>query len=246
VRDISGPANFRTPPRTRKHTTMRVNFEMDSQIGIQSASKNPRCPNRKRFAIYTHPRKLRGSHNAQQGDPPMMLDWNEYHKELGARIGELAKLTPDTVRGYQTLSAANSKTELKDRQTGRKDSPTYFAGRRRHDALRRLHRCPYRCRVEGGRDERGDLRGPRRSRSYERRRCARLFVTRAGCRRRTYSENTGRLIRAATPSLSPTSFSLLSNFSQLLVTSTESHLRPVSCWVVALLAWRRCASSNPR
>ena len=25
----------------------------------------------------------------------MMLDWNEYHKELGARIGELAKLSPD-------------------------------------------------------------------------------------------------------------------------------------------------------
>jgi AhpD family alkylhydroperoxidase len=40
----------------------------------------------------------------------MMLDWNEYQKELGARIGELMKLSPDTVRGYQTLSAANSKT----------------------------------------------------------------------------------------------------------------------------------------
>ena len=40
----------------------------------------------------------------------MMLDWNEYQKRLGARIGELAKLSPDTVRGYQTLSAANSKT----------------------------------------------------------------------------------------------------------------------------------------
>jgi AhpD family alkylhydroperoxidase len=40
----------------------------------------------------------------------MMLDWNEYHKELGARIGELSKLSPDTVRGYQALSGANSKT----------------------------------------------------------------------------------------------------------------------------------------
>jgi AhpD family alkylhydroperoxidase len=40
----------------------------------------------------------------------MMLDWNQYHKELGGRIGELMKLSPDTVRGYQTLSAANSKT----------------------------------------------------------------------------------------------------------------------------------------
>jgi AhpD family alkylhydroperoxidase len=47
----------------------------------------------------------------------MMLDWNEYHKELGARIAELARLSPDTVRGYQTLSAANSKTGKLDEKT---------------------------------------------------------------------------------------------------------------------------------
>src|SRR5437667_11693159 len=29
--------------------------------------------------------------------------------EIGARVGDLAKLSPDTVKGYQTLSAANSK-----------------------------------------------------------------------------------------------------------------------------------------
>jgi AhpD family alkylhydroperoxidase len=40
----------------------------------------------------------------------MMMDWNEYRKEVGARIGDLMKVSPDTVRGYQTLSAANSKT----------------------------------------------------------------------------------------------------------------------------------------
>jgi len=40
----------------------------------------------------------------------MMMDWNQYHKEVGARIGDLMKVSPDTVRGYQTLSAANSKT----------------------------------------------------------------------------------------------------------------------------------------
>src|SRR5205823_10558685 len=49
------------------------------------------------------------------GDPPyrrkpMVMDWNHYHKEIGARVGDLAKLSPDTVKGYQTLSAANSKT----------------------------------------------------------------------------------------------------------------------------------------
>jgi AhpD family alkylhydroperoxidase len=40
----------------------------------------------------------------------MMLDWNGYQKELGGRLGELAKLSPDTLRGYTTLSAANAKT----------------------------------------------------------------------------------------------------------------------------------------
>src|SRR4030088_3666411 len=39
----------------------------------------------------------------------MMMDWNQYHKEVGARIGDLMKVSPDTVRGYQTLSAANCK-----------------------------------------------------------------------------------------------------------------------------------------
>jgi AhpD family alkylhydroperoxidase len=40
----------------------------------------------------------------------MMIDWNEYQKQIGATLGELMKLSPDTVRGYQTLGAANSKT----------------------------------------------------------------------------------------------------------------------------------------
>jgi AhpD family alkylhydroperoxidase len=40
----------------------------------------------------------------------MMLDWNGYQKELGGRLGELAKLSPDTLRGYTILSAANAKT----------------------------------------------------------------------------------------------------------------------------------------
>jgi AhpD family alkylhydroperoxidase len=96
---------------------MRVNFEMSSQIGIQNAPKNLSCANMNRFAIYTRQSKLRGNHNAQRGDPPMMLDWNEYQKELGVRLGELDKLSPDTLRGYQTLSAANSKTGKLDEKT---------------------------------------------------------------------------------------------------------------------------------
>ena len=40
----------------------------------------------------------------------MVMDWNEYQKQIGGRIGDLAKLSPDTLKGYQTLGAANSKT----------------------------------------------------------------------------------------------------------------------------------------
>jgi AhpD family alkylhydroperoxidase len=47
----------------------------------------------------------------------MMIDWNEYQKQIGATLAELMKLSPDTVRGYQTLSAANSKTGKLDEKT---------------------------------------------------------------------------------------------------------------------------------
>jgi AhpD family alkylhydroperoxidase len=40
----------------------------------------------------------------------MMLNWNEYQKEIGSKLAEFMKITPDSVRGYQTLSNANSKT----------------------------------------------------------------------------------------------------------------------------------------
>lgn len=46
-----------------------------------------------------------------------MLDWLEYRKELLGRIGEVGKLSPDTLRGYQTLSAAGSKTNHLDAKT---------------------------------------------------------------------------------------------------------------------------------
>jgi AhpD family alkylhydroperoxidase len=39
----------------------------------------------------------------------MMFDWNTYKSELLKSMPEFGKLTPDSVKGYQTLSAANSK-----------------------------------------------------------------------------------------------------------------------------------------
>jgi AhpD family alkylhydroperoxidase len=39
----------------------------------------------------------------------MMIDWNEYQKQIGTTVAELAKLSPDTLRGYRALSDANAK-----------------------------------------------------------------------------------------------------------------------------------------
>jgi AhpD family alkylhydroperoxidase len=47
----------------------------------------------------------------------MMLDWNQYRQRLLATIGDLGRLTPDTVRGYRQLSDAGSKTARLDAKT---------------------------------------------------------------------------------------------------------------------------------
>jgi len=46
-----------------------------------------------------------------------MMDWLQYRKELVGRIGELGKLSPDTIGGYQTLSKAGSRTSQLDAKT---------------------------------------------------------------------------------------------------------------------------------
>jgi AhpD family alkylhydroperoxidase len=46
-----------------------------------------------------------------------MMDWLQYRKEWVGRIGELGKLSPDTISGYQTLSKASSKTSQLDAKT---------------------------------------------------------------------------------------------------------------------------------
>src|SRR5580698_9725804 len=47
----------------------------------------------------------------------MMLDWNEYQKQLSTTIGEIARTSPDIARGYRTLSDAASKTGKIDAKT---------------------------------------------------------------------------------------------------------------------------------
>ena len=46
-----------------------------------------------------------------------MLDWQNYRKQLMGRIGEIGKLSPDTLVGYQTLSKAGHKTSQLDAKT---------------------------------------------------------------------------------------------------------------------------------
>lgn len=47
----------------------------------------------------------------------MMLDWNEYRKQLTTSIREVGTLSPDTLKGYQTLAGAGAKTGHLDAKT---------------------------------------------------------------------------------------------------------------------------------
>jgi AhpD family alkylhydroperoxidase len=42
----------------------------------------------------------------------MMLDWNEYRKQLAVGVKEIAQISPDTIKGYIALSTAGQKTDL--------------------------------------------------------------------------------------------------------------------------------------
>ena len=46
-----------------------------------------------------------------------MLDWNAYRTQIGDGVADLAKLSPDTVRGYTTIGGAGRKTGNFDEKT---------------------------------------------------------------------------------------------------------------------------------
>ena len=46
-----------------------------------------------------------------------MFDWKQYREDLGARIGDLSALSPDTVGGYKMASGAGAKTARLDEKT---------------------------------------------------------------------------------------------------------------------------------
>jgi AhpD family alkylhydroperoxidase len=43
-----------------------------------------------------------------------MIDWNLYRQQLVSGVGDLARLSPDTVKGYGTLGNAGQKTNHLD------------------------------------------------------------------------------------------------------------------------------------
>ena len=46
-----------------------------------------------------------------------MLDWNQYREQLLKAIGDLGRLSPQTLRGYRELSDAGAKTARLDAKT---------------------------------------------------------------------------------------------------------------------------------
>lgn len=44
-----------------------------------------------------------------------MLDWKQYKTQLMSRLGLFSKLSPDTMKGYQTLAKANQGGALDDK-----------------------------------------------------------------------------------------------------------------------------------
>jgi AhpD family alkylhydroperoxidase len=46
-----------------------------------------------------------------------MIDWNAYRQQVVAGVGDLAKLSPDTVRGYGAMGGAGQKTGHLDAKT---------------------------------------------------------------------------------------------------------------------------------
>ena len=47
----------------------------------------------------------------------MMFDWNAYRQQIAAAVGEISKISPDTVRGYAQLGNAGAKTGKLDAKT---------------------------------------------------------------------------------------------------------------------------------
>jgi AhpD family alkylhydroperoxidase len=63
--------------------------------------------------IFSHPpQSLPRRRETQLMESAMMLDWNDYRKQLATGVREIGQLSPDTIRGYVELSSAGQKKDL--------------------------------------------------------------------------------------------------------------------------------------
>jgi hypothetical protein len=46
----------------------------------------------------------------------MMLDWNDYRRQLAAGVKEIGQFSPDTIKGYMALSAAGYPSAASSRE----------------------------------------------------------------------------------------------------------------------------------
>jgi hypothetical protein len=47
----------------------------------------------------------------------MMLDWNDYRKQLAVGVKEVGQLSPDTIKGYIELGSAGQKKDCSERKS---------------------------------------------------------------------------------------------------------------------------------
>ena len=87
-----------------------------------------------------------------------MLNWNDYRNQILGLVGEIGKLSPDTVKGYAALSGVGAKTGHLDAKT--RELIALCGGN--HPALRRLYRRSHSRGEEARRQQGGDRRSARR------------------------------------------------------------------------------------
>src|SRR5215510_9101942 len=76
--------------------------------GVPSVSGTPRSmAHSRREVLYG------GKANPQEDEViAMMLDWNDYQRQLGATTAEIGRISPDTIRGYRGLADAGKSGPL--------------------------------------------------------------------------------------------------------------------------------------
>jgi hypothetical protein len=103
----------------------------------------------------------------------MMLDWNDYRRQLAAGVKEIGQLSPDTIKGYM----GPQRGWPKDGSAWRESPRTHRSCGGRHLALRRLHYGSYRGCNQTRRDQGRDC-GSARSRHDRQRRGALVYSAR--------------------------------------------------------------------